>query len=139
MKAIQVLMVEDNPGDVLLAEQALKEFPLQVKLTTARDGQEALAILSRADYAPDLVILDLNLPKVSGHTVLERYQSELKKTPVVIFSSSWNDADLDRAFSRGAREYVQKPTDLDAFKTAFCGMIRKWAFSEGWVSTPASR
>ncbi len=106
--------------------QALSDCPIPVKLTIARDGEQALTILSEAAYDPDLIILDLNLPKISGHTVLERYQGQTKKAPVVVFSSSWNDADLDRAFALGVREYVLKPNDLDTFKTAVCRMIQKW-------------
>jgi CheY-like chemotaxis protein len=67
----------------------------------------------------------LNIPKIPGHVLLQRYQAH--KIPIVVFSAYWNDVDLDRAFALGVREYVQKPNDLDAFRTAVCGMVQKWA------------
>jgi chemotaxis family two-component system response regulator Rcp1 len=125
MKSLQILLIEDNAGDVLLAGQALADCPVPVQLTIARDGEQALSILSKPDYNPGLIILDLNIPKIPGHVVLQRYQ--VKKTPIVVFSAYWNDVDLDRAFALGVREYVHKPMDLDAYKKAVCAMIQKWA------------
>ena len=125
MKSVRVLLVEDNAGDALLVGQAAKDCPIPVKLTIARDGEQALSILAERGFEPDLIILDLNIPKIPGHVLLQRYDA--KKTPIVVFSAYWNDVDLDRAFALGVREYVQKPTDLEAFKTAVCGMIQKWA------------
>jgi CheY-like chemotaxis protein len=125
MKSVQVLLVEDNAGDALLASQALANCPVPVELAIARDGEEALRMLSQSDYKPDLIILDLNIPKIPGHVLLQRYHG--KNAPIVVFSAYWNDVDLDRAFALGVREYVQKPSDLDAFKTAVCRMVQKWA------------
>lgn len=125
MKAVQILLVEDNAGDALLTRHALAECSVPVKLTIAPDGEQALAKLSELDYAPDLIILDLNLPKIPGHVLLQRYR--VKKTPIVVFSAYWNDVDLDRAFGLGVREYVQKPSDLEAFKSALHCIVRKWA------------
>jgi CheY-like chemotaxis protein len=125
MKIVQVLLVEDNAGDALLAGQALADCPTPVKLTIARDGEQALSMLSERDYKPDLIILDLNIPKIPGHVLLQRYPA--KQTPIVVFSAYWNDVDLDRAFALGVREYVHKPMDLEAFKTAVCSMVQKWA------------
>ena len=98
---------------------------MPVKLTVARDGEQALSVLGCGDYQPDLIILDLHIPRIPGHVLLQRYDA--KKTPTIVFSAYWNDVDLDRAFTLGVREYVQKPSDLDAFKAAVCGMIQKWA------------
>jgi chemotaxis family two-component system response regulator Rcp1 len=125
MNTVQVLLVEDNAGDALLTGQALADCSVPVKLMIARDGEQALSILAERNYKPDLIILDLNIPKIPGHVVLERYPT--KTTPVVVFSAYWSDVDLDRAFALGVREYVQKPSDLDAFKTAVCGLVQKWA------------
>ena len=125
MKSVQVLLVEDNAGDALLVGQAVKDCPIPVKLTIARDGEQALSMLAERGFGPDLIILDLNIPKIPGHVLLQRYDATT--TPIVVFSAYWNDVDLDRAFALGVREYVQKPTDLEAFKTAVCGMIQKWA------------
>ena len=113
------------PQNAFLVGQAVKDCPIPVKLTIARDGEQALSILSEPGFEPDLIILDLNMPKIPGHVLLQRYNAKTK--PIVVFSAYWNDVDLDRAFALGVREYVHKPTDLEAFKTAVCGMIQKWA------------
>jgi CheY-like chemotaxis protein len=81
--APEVLLVEDNAGDALLIGQALTECQISVHLHIARDGEQALQILKEPDFHPDLVILDLNIPKISGHTVLSLYQP--KKTAVIVF------------------------------------------------------
>ncbi len=125
----EVLLVEDNAGDALLVGQALAEGQLPVHLNIARDGEQALQILGEPGYKPDLIILDLNIPKVSGFTVLASYP--LKKTPVVVFTASQNKADADRAMSLGADECVHKPLDLDTYKDTVTGMVRKWVPEHG--------
>ena len=121
----KVLLVEDNAGDALLVGQALADCPTPVHLQIARDGEQALQMLGEPDCNPDLIILDLNIPKISGHAVLARYP--VKKAPVVIFSASEREADLNRAFSLGAKEFIHKPLDLDDYKSAVTGIVRKWA------------
>ena len=122
--APEVLLVEDNAGDALLIGQALTECQISVHLHIARDGEQALQILNEPDFLPDLIILDLNIPKISGHTVLSLY--EPKKTAVIVFTASENEIDVDRALSLGAKEYVHKPLDLDDYKDAVCEMVHKW-------------
>jgi CheY-like chemotaxis protein len=121
----EVLLVEDSAGDALLVRQALSECPSPVHLRIARDGGQALQMLLEPDFRPDLVILDLNIPGISGYAVLASYQ--LQKTPVVVFSSSENEADVGRVLSLGAKDFVHKPLDLDDYKTAVTGIVRKWA------------
>jgi two-component system, chemotaxis family, response regulator Rcp1 len=133
--APEVLLVEDNAGEALLIGQALEEGQVGVHLHIARDGEQALRILSEPDFKLDLIILDLNIPRISGHTVLSLYHP--KKTPVVVFTASENKADIDRAFSLGADEFVHKPMDLDVYKTTVRYMIQKWAPREE-SSTPVS-
>jgi two-component system, chemotaxis family, response regulator Rcp1 len=123
----EVLLVEDNAGDALLLGQALEECQIPVHLHIARDGEQALQILTEPDLKLDLIILDLNIPRISGHTVLSLYQP--KKTPVVVFTASENQSDMDRAFSLGADEFVHKPMDLDVYKTTVCSMVQKWTES----------
>jgi chemotaxis family two-component system response regulator Rcp1 len=120
----EVLLVEDNAGDALLIGQALAESPTSIHLHIARDGEQALHILENRDFVPDLIILDLNIPRISGYGVLASHA--LKKTPVVVFSASENEADVDRVLSLGAKEFVHKPLDLDDYKSAVTGMIQKW-------------
>jgi chemotaxis family two-component system response regulator Rcp1 len=124
MSSSEVLLVEDNAGDALLIGQALAEGPTAVKLHIARDGEQALQILREPDFNPDLIILDLNIPKMSGYAVMAL--RPMTKTPVVVFTASQNEKDVDRAFSLGAREYIHKPMDLDDYKTAVSGMVEKW-------------
>jgi len=124
MNSSEVLLVEDNAGDALLIGQALTECPITVHLHIARDGEQALQMLSEPDFKPDLVILDLNIPKMSGYAVLAAHP--LQQTPVVVFTASQNQADVDRAFSLGASGYIRKPMELDEYKNAVCGMVQKW-------------
>jgi two-component system, chemotaxis family, response regulator Rcp1 len=121
----EVLLVEDNAGDALLVGQAIAECPLPVHLRIARDGEQALKMLREPGFTPDLIILDLNIPGISGYGVMAAYPME--KAPVVVFSSSENEADVDRAYSLGAKDFVRKPLDLDDYKNAVTGMVEKWA------------
>ena len=121
----EVLFVEDSPGDTLLTGQILAEATLPVKLRLARDGVQALAMLADRSFEPVLVILDLNLPNLSGFDVLER--NPRREIPVVIFSASMNQADMDRALGLGAAAYTNKPMDLQAYRDAVLAMIDLWA------------
>jgi CheY-like chemotaxis protein len=120
----EVLLVEDNAGDALLVGQALAGLSMPVHLRIARDGEEALQMMGEPYFKPDLVILDLNIPKVTGFGVLASQPA--KKTPVVVFTASENEADADRAFTLGAKDVIHKPMDLDDYKTAVSRMILKW-------------
>jgi DNA-binding NtrC family response regulator len=133
MKPVEILLVEDNAGDTLLIQQTLAEGSIPVKLHVARDGEQALQMLDNPEFTPGLIILDLNIPRIPGSAVLERYHST--KTPIVIFSSSWNEAEISRAMELGAREFAQKPTDLQAFSDVVCGMVERWAIREEADST----
>ena len=123
MKDAEVLLVEDSIGDVLLTRQILTEIPIRLRI--ARDGLQALLMLGDPAFKPALVILDLNIPDISGHEVLARYHPQ--NPPVVVFSSSWSEAEKTRALAMGARESVNKPMDLDAYAGALRGMVQKWA------------
>jgi two-component system, chemotaxis family, response regulator Rcp1 len=127
MNPSEVLLIEDNAGDALLVGQALADCPTPVHLHIARDGEQALQLLEQPDFKPDLIILDLNIPKISGHTVLALYPPKKHQRPVVVFSASDNAVDVSRAFSLGAQDFVHKPMDLDDYKTAVSGMLQKWA------------
>lgn len=124
----EVLLVEDNAGDALLVGQALAECRIPVHLHIARDGEQALQILGESDFEPDLIILDLNIPKISGFTVLA--SNPLNKVPVVVFTASESQADVIRAKTLGATECIHKPLDLDDYKQAVCGMFHKWVPNE---------
>ena len=125
MQYTEVLFVEDSAGDALLTGQILPEALLPVKLTIARDGVQALTILEDRSFEPVLIVLDLNLPLLSGFEVLER--NPRKEIPVVIFSVTANHADMDRALAAGAVACFQKPMDLAAYRDVVMAMIEMWA------------
>jgi len=121
-RPIQVLLVEDNPADVRLTRDALSEGKVVNELSVVTDGVEALRYLRReGSYAaaprPDLVLLDLNLPRKSGREVLQEIKAdpELRRIPVMVLTTSKADEDLDRAYSLHANCYIRKPVDLDEF------------------------
>ena len=119
---VEILLVEDNPGDVRLAQEAFKDAKLRNRIIVAKNGMEALEILSRAGkYAnaprPDVVLLDLNLPGQSGFDVLARMKEkpELADIPVVILSGSKAEQDIARSYQLNASCYITKPLDLQQF------------------------
>ncbi len=121
-KVIEVLLVEDNIGDVRLTQEALKEGRLLVNLTVARDGIEAMDVLQQKNsYAgairPDLVLLDLNLPRKDGREVLREIKADpaLKTIPVVILTTSEAEADIRVTYGAHANCYITKPVDMDRF------------------------
>ncbi|HLT48576.1 MAG TPA: response regulator [Rubricoccaceae bacterium] len=121
-RPVEILLVEDSPGDVQLTVEALRDAKVSTHLHVATDGEEALAFLRRAAGfedapRPDLILLDLNLPKKSGHEVLEEVKTdpELRRIPVVILSTSDAEDDVIAAYDRSANCYVTKPVDLDRF------------------------
>lgn len=121
-RPIEILMVEDNPGDARLAVEALKESKVSNRLNVVEDGVEALAYLRRqGDYSdrqrPDVVFLDLNLPRKSGHEVLAEIKEDesLRQIPVVILSSSEAEKDIFKSYDLHANCFVTKPVDLEQF------------------------
>ncbi|WP_141592424.1 response regulator [Myxococcus sp. AB056] len=119
---IEILLVEDNPGDVRLTVEALKEGKVRNRLSVARDGVEALAFLRRqgayADAAqPDLILLDLNLPRKDGREVLAEIKVDpaLRRIPVVVLTTSKAEEDILRTYDLHANCYIAKPVDLEQF------------------------
>ena len=123
LKPINVLLVEDNPDDVEITRRALSLGRIANDLQVARDGQEALDFLLRqgqygADTPrPDLILLDLNLPKVNGLEVLERIKTKdgLCSIPVIMLTVSNRDEDVARSYKLGSSTYIQKPVEFDKF------------------------
>src|ERR1700688_165566 len=109
---LRILLVEDNPGDVLLIQQILSTALPSVNIRVAMDGEQALRMLSDPDLKPDLVILDLNIPKVPGIAILAQCRPT---APVVVFSSSSNPTEIQRAKDLGVRDFVHKPIDFEEF------------------------
>jgi CheY-like chemotaxis protein len=121
---IEVLLVEDSPGDVRLTREAFREINKAVRLHVARDGVEAMALLRReGDYIntprPDLILLDLNLPKMDGREVLARIKQDdsLKSIPTIILTSSEAEVDIARSYELHANCYLSKPVRLAEFES----------------------
>ena len=121
-KPIEILLVEDNPADVRLTEEALKEGKVLNNLSVVKDGVEALDFLRRkGKYAdaprPDLILLDLNLPKKNGHEVLAEIKEDpnFKRIPIVILTVSKDEQDIMESYNLHANCFITKPVDLDQF------------------------
>ncbi|MGW5738401.1 MULTISPECIES: response regulator [Streptomyces] len=122
---IDVLLVEDDPGDELMTREAFEDNKIRNNLHVVRDGEEALDFLYRRDAytdapRPDLILLDLNLPKYDGRQVLEKIKSDqdLQDIPVVVLTTSAAEEDILRSYKLHANAYVTKPVDLDQFIAA---------------------
>ena len=119
---LSILIIEDNPGDVFIMEEALREHNLECNVTVLSDGDQAASLLDSIDNdrtaaCPNIVLLDLNLPKRSGHWVLSRIRASLRCSwvPVVIVSSSEAPADMEKNRQLGATAYFRKPSSLEEF------------------------
>ena len=119
-----ILLIEDNPGDVLLIQQILLAVLSSINIRVAMDGEQALRMLCDSDLKPELIILDLNIPKVPGIAILAQCKPS---APIVVFSSSSNPAEIQRAKELGVREFVHKPIDFEEFETVVRKMIENWA------------
>ena len=133
MKPFQILLVEDNPADVRLAREALKEGPSENNLNVVSDGMEAVAYLRReGNYAgvsrPELILLDLNLPKKDGREVLAHIKTDddLKMIPVVVLTTSAADQDIQTAYRLHANCYVIKQIDLEAYMSTVRSIENFW-------------
>ncbi|MBM7119273.1 response regulator [Archangium primigenium] len=132
-RPIEILLVEDNPGDVRLTIEALKEGKVRNRLSVARDGVEAIAFLRRqgahADAArPDLILLDLNLPRKDGREVLAEIKEDpsLRRIPVVVLTTSKAEEDILRTYDLHANCYINKPVDLEQFITVVRSIDDFW-------------
>jgi two-component system, chemotaxis family, response regulator Rcp1 len=121
-KPVEILLVEDNPGDARLALEAIREAKVHNHLTWLADGVEAMAYLRKeGQFAnavrPDLILLDLNLPRKDGREVLQDIKTDpaLRRIPVVVLTTSQTEEDIIRAYNLNANCYISKPVDLDQF------------------------
>ena len=133
MKPIKVLLVEDNHADVDLTRETFESSTLNVELTVASDGVEAIDILtggksSRTATRPDLILLDLNLPKVDGRQVLLAIKDDrdLKKIPVVVLTSSDAESDVLTSYQLGANCFITKPGDFKAYQDVVQALEGFW-------------
>jgi two-component system, chemotaxis family, response regulator Rcp1 len=122
MKELQILLVEDNEGDILLTLEAFKELKVSNTVAVVRDGAEAIEFLKKEgqfrDCAmPNLILLDINMPRLNGIEVLEfiKNDEKLKKIPVVMLTTSSSDADIAACYERSANCFITKPMDFEKF------------------------
>lgn len=123
-RPVKLLIIEDNPGDVRLLEEAFQELRANVTIRVAKDGAEGIDVLSSSTavpvWRPDLILLDLNLPKISGHEVLATIKNDpkIRCIPVIVLTSSRADVDVRRAYESHANAYLRKPSTLDGLFAA---------------------
>lgn len=122
VKAINILLVEDNPGDIELTKEAFAQGEITSTIEVVTDGEQAMAFLHKeGGYAsattPDIILLDLNLPKKDGREVLSEIKSDdqLKKIPTIILTTSQADEDVNNAYENHANCYIRKPVDMEQF------------------------
>ena len=132
-RTIEVLLVEDNPGDVRLTIEAMRESKVLINLNVAPDGEEALAFLRREGKhqgapRPDLILMDLNLPKKDGREVLAeiKFDPDLRRIPVVVLTTSRAEEDILRTYDLHANCFITKPVDLDQFITVVEAISDFW-------------
>ena len=126
-----ILLVEDNPADVRLTQEAFKDTRVKNRLHVARDGVEALSMLRDATGVvprPDLILLDLNLPRKDGREVLQDIKQDeaLRHIPVVVLSTSHSEHDVARSYRLGANAFVTKPVDVDRFFQVIRALEQFW-------------
>ena len=132
-RPFEVMLVEDNPGDVRLVQESLKESEYNVNLTVATDAVQALEILRdrseySAEYRPHLILLDLNLPRMSGSDFLAEVKSDfdLRRIPVVVLTSSQEESDVLEAYDLQANAFVSKSVDGDRLDTTLAAVQAYW-------------
>jgi len=132
-RPVEILLVEDNPGDVRLTREAMKDSKLLNHISVVGDGEEAMAFLRReGKYVeatrPDLILLDLNLPKKDGREVLAEIKTDeqLRRIPVVILTTSSAEQDILKTYDLHANCYITKPVNLDQFSAVVRGIEEFW-------------
>lgn len=116
-KAFQILLVEDNPGDIKIIREAFKQCDSTINLSFAHDGVEAIDFLKQENTTiPDLILLDLNLPKKDGKDVLLEVKTDkdLKQIPIIVLTTSESETDINECYKLGANSFITKPMDLES-------------------------
>ncbi|MEQ7802124.1 response regulator [Pedobacter sp. ASV1-7] len=131
MKPIHILLIEDNDGDILLTLEALEEFRIMNKVTVIKDGKKAIDFfetLPTKDSIPDLILLDINLPKMSGHEVLHyvKTDNEYKHIPIIMLTTSSSETDILQSYNNYANCYITKPIDVADFMKAVAKIEEFW-------------
>lgn len=121
----EILVVDHNPRDVLLVKECLgRQYPVAV--TVAEDGEQAVRLLASHNYRPNLVLLELNIPRLDGYDVLRRIRRGYLTIPIVVLSASASQEDVSRAYASGANMYAEKPSDPDRLRRTMHAIARMW-------------
>jgi CheY-like chemotaxis protein len=133
MKQVHILLVEDNEGDILLTKEAFEEARILTKLSIVRDGKEAIDFLTKQGKypdaeMPDMVLLDVNLPKKNGHEVLQfiKVDESLKHIPVIMLTTSSSPRDINLSYNNYANCFITKPVDVNEFITVIATIENFW-------------
>lgn len=133
LSPIEILLIEDNPGDVMLTKEAFSHMKVRNTIHTVTDGEQALAYLHRrppyeAAQRPHLILLDLNLPGLDGREVLQEIKGDdaLKSIPVVVMTSSEAETDIERSYELHANSYIVKPVGLQGFMDVVASIDEFW-------------
>lgn len=133
MKSVHILLVEDNPGDILLTTEALEERKLVNEISVVRNGKEALDFLFKKNqykdaHTPDLILLDINIPLLSGHEVLQQIKQDArtKEIPVIILTTSSAERDIKLSYQNHANCFITKPVEIDDFMKAIFSIEDFW-------------
>ena len=133
MNSIHILLVEDNEGDIFLITEALEEGQIVNKISVSKDGKEAIDFLEKKgkykdEETPDLILLDINLPKKNGHEVLEyiKTSENLKQIPVIMLTTSSSDKDVLLSYKNHANCFITKPLDVNNFLTIVSSIESFW-------------
>lgn len=142
-RSVQILLVEDNPEEVLLTQETFKDAKVPNEVSVATDGEQALAFVRReGDFAdaprPDLILLDLNLPRKDGREVLTELKADgdTKRIPVIVLTTSASDQDMLEAYDKAVNAYIRKPVSLDRFIAVVNSIDDFWL---GVVALPPQR
>jgi DNA-binding response OmpR family regulator len=122
---LHVLVVEDNPADVLMIRKAVGTAPVTVDLIIAHDGEQAIRFISEFHFEPDFIFMDLNVPKLDSFEFLDTLHAN-QGPPVIVLTGSGDPANRQRAIDAGAKDYIVKPTDLDEFLNAVNKALERW-------------
>lgn len=133
MQKVQILLVEDNEGDILLTKEAFEEARFNTQLSVVKDGKAAIDFLCKREkymhaVSPDIVLLDVNLPKKNGHEVLNYMKSNdgLKHIPVIMLTTSSSQKDIDLSYSNHVNCYITKPTEVENFMDVVATIENFW-------------
>ena len=125
---IEILLIEDNPGDIELTRVGFDEARIANNLSVISDGQEAMEFFERGESLPDIILLDINLPKADGLEILEliRQKENSKNIPVIMLTSSESDTDIKRSYAKKANSFITKPVDFEKFHQVIKSLKTFW-------------